>query len=217
MNTKKINKIIFALIALMIFSCAPKLEEVDVLYDKAIKQTFKGSLNSAENYLLQIDENYPYTEYSEKATVLLAYVTYKNKKYSELLPIVDIFIKMNPTNNNIPYLLFIKALSFYDQIKSYKKDKEILYQFMTAFTIMKSQFPNSIYTENLKQKSLFVESVLVAGNLDVAVQYQKNGYCISAINRYLEVMPFAKRSNLELAKHNAEICLKQLKITGYTL
>jgi outer membrane protein assembly factor BamD len=208
--------IIFIAVVLLA-SCKPKLEEPDVLYAKAIKSTYKGNFNDASSYLNKIDENYPYTEYSKNAVILLAYVTYKKGDYSELLPIIEVFIKTNPRDANVPYMLYLKGLSYYDQIINYKKDKQILYEFLTVVNIMKDSYPSSIYTSDLVDRSNYVKQSLSSGELDVAIQYQKKDDCIAAITRYLEVLPFLEGQNLALAKNNASLCLQNLGIKDYNL
>ena len=216
MNTK-LYKILLIVLALIVSNCSKKLEEPDVLYKKALHQTYKGNFESATKYLNDIDENYPYTEYSNNTTVLLAYSNYKQKKYSEVVGIIDFFIKTNPKSQFVPYLFYIKALSFYDQIENYKKDKQILYDFLEIEKIMTENFKNSIYTKDLKAKADFVVAIVIAGELDVAIQYQRKNQCIASINRYLEALPIADEKNLELIKHNAKICLEKLGITNYNL
>jgi outer membrane protein assembly factor BamD len=208
-------KLLTLIVTAILFACSKKIEEPDVLYSKALKATYKNNFETASRYLSQIDENYPYTEYARNAIVLLAYVTYKREEYSELLPIIDIFIKTNPRDENVPYLLYIKAMSFYNQIKNYKKDKQILYEFITVNAQLSANFGSTVYASEIKNKAEFVRNMITLGELDVALQYQKNGDCTASVARYLEVIPFLTGKNKKIAEENAKLCLQALGIKNY--
>ena len=122
----KINTLLILAISFFAFSCSKKTEAPEVLYEKGIKAVYKGNYNTASALFETIDEEYPYTEYAKNASILLAYVNYRNEEYSRLIPIVDIFIKVNPKDTAVPYLLYLKAMSFYTQIKTLKYQHKIL-------------------------------------------------------------------------------------------
>lgn len=214
----KILKFKTLLIVLFLFvtSCTSKIEEPQVLYDKALDALYGRHFETAIRLLDNLDENYPYTKYSDNAITLLTYAHYKVKKYSEVIGIVDFFIQINPKHPNIPYLLYLKALSFYDQVKYYKKDKQILYEFIAIQSIMNSQMPNSIYTADINKKTTFIKKTILAGELDVAIQYQSNYNCIAAVNRYLSALKISNEETDYIIKYNANSCLEYLGITSYT-
>ena len=185
-NTMKI-KLIF-IFAFALFSCSKKTEAPEVLYNKSVTAIYKGNYNTANTLLQQIDEEYPYTEYAKNASILLAYVNYRNEEYSLLIPVIDIFVKTNPKDSAVPYLLYLKAMSFYTQIDSFKRDKEILLEFKSITEIMVKNFPNLNYTSNLQEKYSYITNTLALGELDVAIQYQKGGNCVAAIPRYIGIL-----------------------------
>ena len=209
------TKLLLILLASILFACSKKIEEPDVLYAKALKATYKSNFETASRHLSQIDEHYPYTEYARNAIILLAYVTYKREEYSELLPIVDIFIKTNPRDESVPYLLYLKGMSFYNQIKNHKKDKQILYEFIGVNSQLLANFPNTEYAMQINKKSEFVKNLIANGELDVAIQYQKNGDCTASVARYLEIMPFLEGKNKKLARENTKLCLEALGIKNH--
>jgi outer membrane protein assembly factor BamD len=210
------TKLLTILLASILFACNnKKIEKPEVLYQKALKATYKGNFETASRYLSQIDENYPYTEYATNSLILLSYVNYKKGEYSELIPIVDIFIKTNPRDDNVPYLLYLKGMSFYNQIKNHKKDKQILYEFIAINSQLSANFPNTEYARQINQKSYFVKNLIANGELDVAIQYQKKGDCTASVARYLEIMPFLEGKNKELAKANIKLCLDALGIKNH--
>ncbi len=211
------TKILLLLLTFLVINCTKKLEEPDVLYQKALKQAYKGNFETASKYLNDIDENYPYTEYAKNATILLAYVMYKREEYSELLSVIDIFIKTTPKDEAVPYLLYIKGMSFYNQIKNYKKDKQILYEFLEVNAILSSSFKETIYAKIIAKKSEIAMKLIEAGELDVAIQYQKHGNCISSVERYLAILPALEWKNREIAINNLKLCFDVLGIKDYKL
>lgn len=213
----KIQKILSLTLLVALFSCSKKIEDPEVLYQKSLNALYNKSFQTATKLLSDLDENYPYTAYSDDTIVLLAYSDYKTKKYSEVLGIVDFFIQINPRHENTPYLLYLKALSFYDQIEYYKKDKQILYEFMALLSIMENNFQNSIYTQDLIEKSKYVKEVILAGEVDVALQYQYRQNCIAAVNRYIEALKISNQESSNIMiKHNANLCLNVLGIESYS-
>ncbi len=213
----KAKILLLILTGIFVVSCSKKLEEPDFLYEKAIKATYEGNFDTATKYLNSIDENYPYTKYAKNAEILLAYVSYKKKDYSNLVGLVDFFIKVNPRDDAVPYLLYIKALTFYDQISGYKKDKQILYDFLAVQDIMAKNYPDAIYTQDLNKKLAFVQKTLYVGNIDIALQYQKQNRCIASVNRYLEVLQMLPEEDQLTIKENIKNCLTSLGITDYKL
>ena len=128
-----------------------------------------------------------------------------------LLPIVDIYVKTNPRSPDVPYMLYIKALSYYSQIKSYKKDREILLEFKNITDFLSEQYPYSIYTKDLREKYQFVMDTLFLSEFYTGLQYQRKKSCGAAISRYLSI------NNIETpysedVKQNLEFCLKYLNI-----
>jgi len=221
-NIKKVNfmktKIVLLILTgIFIASCSKKLEQPDILYEKAINATYEGNFDTATTYLNSIDENYPYTKYAKNAEILLAYVSYKKKDYSNVVGLVDFFIKVNPRDEAVPYLLYIKALTFYDQISGYQKDKQILYEFLAIQDVMSKNYPEILYTKDLNRRLEFVQNTLSVGNIDIAIQYQKQDRCIASVSRYLEVLPSLTGENQEAVKQNIKNCLTELGITDYKL
>jgi outer membrane protein assembly factor BamD len=210
----KINKLaIFIIFLTLTAGCSKKgtdLEEAQKLYDKSIEQLYKSNFDTAYTLLTRIDEEFPYTEYAQSASELLVYVSYVRKEYSEVLPIIDIYVKTNPGDKRIPYLLYIKALSFYKQIKSYKKDKEILMEFREIVKTMQEKFPESVYTKDLNLKYDYIINTLNLGELDIAIQYHKAGNCTSAIPRYLNLLEWNDPNYAPTIRFNLYSCFTML-------
>lgn len=205
----KIKNLILCL--LFITACSTKMEEVHVMYEKSIQALQEQKYNTAAKLLEKMDEEYPYTTYANNVNVLLAYTYYKQKQYSSVIPVVDIYVKTNPRSSDIPYMLYLKALTYYNQISSYKKDREILLEFKKIVDTLSYNFPNSVYTQDLKNKSVFVMNILYLSELHIGLQYQQNKNCPAAISRYLSLLKL-ENEYVGIVRQNYDFCLNYLKI-----
>lgn len=199
------------LFLLLIIACSTKTEEPDVMYKKSIDALQDQKYETATKLLEKMDEEYPYTSYANNVSVLLTYTYFRKKEYSMLIPIVDIYVKTNPRSPDVPYMLYIKALSYYSQIKSYKKDREILLEFKNITDFLSDQYPHSIYTKDLQEKYPFVMDILFLSEFHAGLQYQRKKSCGAAISRYLNIQNI-ETSYSDDVKQNLEFCFNYLNI-----
>lgn len=218
----KIKFIIYIIFCTTLFACAKKNEneEVKELYEKGLKAVYQSKYETAKNYFNKIDSDFPYTEYANNTAILLAYIYYRQKDYSMILPIVDVYIKTNPRDKNMPYLLYLKSLTFYDQIKSYKKDKEILLELKDVIQQLKQFYPESEYSTDIENKYKYTINTLFLGELYVAIQYHKQNNCVAALPRYINLLTIGNhqlqeaenKKYQEIIHHNISNCFYLLKI-----
>lgn len=204
-------KIKHLLCLLFVLSCASETEEPSVMYKKSVEALLDQKYETASKLLEKMDEEYPYTSYANNVTILLTYTYYKRKEYSMLIPVVDIYVKTNPRSPDVPYMLYLKALSYYSQIKSYKKDKEILLEFKNITNFLQAQYPNSAYTIDLEGRYQFVMDMLFLGEFYVGLQYQRQTNCTAAISRYLNIADI-QNSYSDLVSKNLDYCFDYLNI-----
>lgn len=209
----KVNFSAFVL-TILLFSCKVKdhneLEEAQKLYMEGVEYVYKSKYESAKYAFNKIDSDFPYTEYAPNSSIFLAYINYRQKNYSSISPIVDIYVKTAPGDPNIPYLFYLKGIAFYDQIKNFRKDKEVLRLFMEVINLMKASFPESPYTEAIVKREEYINKMLFLGELDIALQYHKAGNCIAAAGRYLQLQGKEIAGYEEIINENLASCLYTL-------
>lgn len=185
-----------------------KAEELFVEAKKYIKS---AKYELATTNLNQIEENYPYSKRVKDANVLTVYLAFIQGKYAEIGPIVEFYATVYPFDNNLAYLNYIKALSNYRQIKSYKRNYDHLLRTKQSMDFVIVNYPDSKYAADLKSKLEDLKKYIQMYDLDVAVFYQNKLDCIAAIKRYSMVIKGSNDAKvIDFAVKNKQICLEYL-------
>ena len=99
--------------------------------------------------------------------------------YNEALENISRFLKNYPSDTNLIYMQYLKALIYYEQIIDEKKDLEPLIKADRQIDIFVKEYPNTDYAQDLIFKKALIKNQMAAKELFVAKFYistQKNGY-----------------------------------------
>jgi outer membrane protein assembly factor BamD len=138
----------------------------------------------------KIDDDFPFSKWSSKAQVMSAYSYYKEKEYIEVARIVDDFILLSPKDQNMAYMLYLKGMSYYDQIPNLMRSQELTREASAIFRELIARFPNSAYVSDVKEKLIFIDNHL-AGALMASGRYNiKEKNYVGAIDNFREVVTY---------------------------
>ena len=127
LNFKKILLIFLAFIFL-IPSCAIKerLEQKPVvtynekppelLWEDATRYLKRQNYTEAAVAFEEIDKQHPYSKLAKQSKMMAAYAYYLNKDYENSIFAIQRFISLHPADKNMPYVLYLQGLCYYDQI-----------------------------------------------------------------------------------------------------
>ena len=159
----------------------------------------KGSYKRAIEDFEEIERLYPFSDYAIRSTRMIAYAYYQNADYDDALNVIDKFISLNPGNEHIAYMYYLRALSTYNQIGDIKRDSSSAQLALKTLDDVLVRFPKSDYAKDVKQKKLLVLDHLAGKEMEVGRFYLKHDNFISAINRFQKVV-----RNYQNTKHLQE-------------
>lgn len=182
--------LIVLLITFAIFSCAKKKEEVptgESSYIKAKKLLDEKNYAEAAKEFEKIDDDFPFSKWAAKSQNMAVYAFYKNKDYTDVVRAVDDFIRINPSNETIPYMYYMKALSYYDQIPDIERAQDNTRLSSATFRELIARFPNTDHAIDARDKLEFIDEHIAGAKMAVGrYQVTQENY-VGALKNFHEV------------------------------
>lgn len=200
-------KAILTIIILAISGCSsnsdkPKVPNLSaqILFSDAREKLDKGLYVQAIEILTAIDSRFPFGPVSHQVQLDLVFAYYKSGDVAQGLALAERFLKLNPNHPNVDYVYYIRALINLSQ------DKNLFQEFagidrrdrdpkpsLNAFNDFKTiitNYPDSIYASDARQRMVGIKSRLAAYELKVAKYYIKREAWASAANRARYVVEY---------------------------
>jgi len=192
MLNNKFNFAFLLFFLLPIFGCSnndgkikkpEKVDPINILYRKAFNAYSSGDWTNSIKLFEKVEKNYSFTEWAPKATLMMIYIYYESNDSYKTLSYIEKFKKTYPGNNNIVYVEFIKALTFYELINVVSKDQQYTVAALKQFKKIIKDYPNSNYASESRLKIDLINEQLAGKELYVARYYINKSKWIPAINR----------------------------------
>lgn len=178
------------LLILAIFSCAKKEETPtgENTYIKAKKLLDDKNYSEAAKEFEKIDDDFPFSKWAVQAQNMSAYAYYKNKDYADVIRVVDDFVRINPSNPTLPYMYYMKALSYYEQIPDIARAQDNTRLASTTFRELIARFPSTDYAFDARDRLAFVDEHIAGAKMAVGrYQIEQENY-VGALKNFHEVM-----------------------------
>ena len=110
----------------LLAACASTPEQKEVigrpseLYNKGMDALYAKKYETAVNLFEELDRQHPYSKYSRKGQVMSMFAQFENEDYDEVVFAADRFIQTNIGYEDLDYVYYLKALSFYYRISDVK-------------------------------------------------------------------------------------------------
>ena len=125
---------------------------VEELYNAALDQMEQRQYATATETFDEVERQHPYSVWATKAQMMAAYAYYLANRYADAILALDRFIQLHPANRDVAYAMYLKGLSYYEQISDVSRDQKITELALTSFKELISRFPNSKYARDAKVK-----------------------------------------------------------------
>ncbi len=184
------KKIFVAMMAvMMVCACASKKEDTsllsaETLYTKGYRRLNKADYEKAAEYFEKVEIEHPYSKWAVKSKLMSAYAYYKNNKYDDALMALDRFIKYHPSNKDIAYAYYLKAICYYDQISDASKDQGNTRQAYDALNEVVLLFGDTEYASDAKGKLKLALDHEAGHEMTIGRYYLKSKNYLSALNRF---------------------------------
>lgn len=181
-----------AVVALLAGACDKDKEEyverpVEELYNGALARLQRGDYEAAAKSFDEVERQHPYSVWATKAQLMAAYANYERSKYDDAIVGLDRFIQLHPSNKDIPYAYYLKALCYYEQITDVARDQKITDLARKTLRELITRYPQSKYTRDAKLKFDLTEDHLAGKEMDIGRQYLRTKHYLAAINRFKAV------------------------------
>ncbi len=167
--------------------------EVEPLYALGKEAMDDENYDKAERVFTRLVARFPYGELSEKAQIDLAFAQYKLSKPEESVSTLTRFIKTYPTNPQIDYAYYLKALVNFDRENRWlakiarldvsARDLGAATQSYNDFNEVIRRFPTSQYAEEARQRMIYLRNRLALHDLNVGLYYYQREAYVSAAGR----------------------------------
>ena len=201
----------------LLIACAgsgePPLPSAQRLYQQGNDAIAQGKFFTASEAFNAISDNYPYSEFAPNALLFVAYSEYQRGNYLETISKVNQYRQTYPASPNIAYGLYLKALSYYEQISNIERDQGHTEDAKENFQQLINAYPNSNYSRDAKLKLVLINDSLAGKNLAIGRSYQQRDLCVSAIPRFQYVVEnYAETAHVAEALHRLVECSLSLGI-----
>ena len=157
------------------------------LYQKAPEKSFlfrnQYYLKALKSFQ-EIKEKYPYSQSAILAELRVADCHFKMKGYEEAIASYQDFLKLHPTNENIPYVIFQLGLCYFDQILTIDRDQTMTYRAIKEFEYLITYYPKSKYVQESWDKINICRERLAQHEFYVGEFYFKNENYSAALKRF---------------------------------
>src|SRR5471030_2379271 len=192
-----------ATLSLMLVGCSSSNDAVpdnppSQLYSTAQKQLQDGDYKGAIKELEALDNRYPFGPYAQQVQLDLIYAYYKSADLTLAQASIDRFLRLNPTDPNVDYVLYMRGLTdmalddsalqgFFGVDRS-DRDPEHARAAFRDFTQLVRGYPNSQYATDAAKRLVFLKDRLAKYELSVVQFYTKRGAYVAVVNRVEQML-----------------------------
>ena len=179
-------------------------EKIDpfVLYNEGFQLFTTNDYFNANKKFSKAELNFENVNYAAKSAAMSIFSLYGINFYNEALENIDRFLKTYPSDKNVIYVEYLKAIIFFEQISDEKKDIKPLVEADNQIEYFVTKYPGSDYAIDLKFKKDLIQNQLAAKELYNAKFYISIQKWIPAINRLKVIVDeFDKTIFIEEALH----------------
>ena len=153
------------------------------MFGSALNYYNKGQYRNALKLFKKVETRYSFSDLAPRATLMITYIYYQNSDYFNTLKFARKFQTLYPKNENIAYIDFLIAMTFYEQVQIVARDQTYTKAALKEFKNIIGKYPNSKYAKESKLKIDLIDEQLAGKHMYLARFYMKKSKWISAIRR----------------------------------
>lgn len=173
----------------------PEAKTVEELYNNGVDALNQKRYATAVTQFDAVEQNYPYSSWVVNAQLMHGYAEYLQNHYTEATGALDRYIQLHPTNANVSYAYYLRALCFYEQIADIQRDQRGTQQAMAALQEVVNRFPESAYARDSRLKIDLCRDHLAGKEMEVGRFYQGQRLYTAAIGRFQRVVDDYQTTN----------------------
>lgn len=188
-------------------------ESAEKLYLQAQSKFDEFNYKGAVDDFLEIEQQYPYSQWAPRAQIMAGYSHYKAQKYDDAISVYDRYVRLYPGSETAPYAYYMIALCYYEQITDVGRDQKITEMALQALREVVRRFPNTSYARDAKLKLDLAIDHLAGKEMAIGRYYQDREEYLAAINRYRAVIDtYQTTTHVPEALHRLVECYLRLGV-----
>ena len=198
---KRFKPFLLLVLLLTLSACAFFSEKKDAtaewtasrFYAEAKQALDDGDYQTAIGYYEKLQARYPFGRYAQQSQLELIYAYYKDEQPDAAIAAADRFIRTNPRHPFVDYAYYMKGrvnfsrgATILDRVlpsDPTKTDTESVMQSYNDFAELVQKFPNSKYTQDSRQRMIYLHNNLANYEINVADYYMRRKAYVAAANR----------------------------------
>ena len=180
--------IFFLLVGCASEEVAYKEEPVEKLYNIALANLEAKEYDKAAKAFTEVDRQHPYSIWATKAQLMSGFSLYQNNNYDEAIISIERFISIHPSNKDVAYAYYLKALCYYEQISDIGRDQQMTELALKSLRQIIVRFPKSKYSRDAAVKIDLTRDHLAGKEMEIGRYYGAQGMHLGAVNRYKKVI-----------------------------
>ena len=158
------------------------------LYKRGVTELEKRDFETSTKTFTRLEKAYPYSQYQRKGLIMAVYSQYQQKKYDDAIGSAKRYLGLYPNSADSPYITYLQAMSYYDQIPDVNHDLERAEKAVDVFTTILNKYPGSEYAADARYKLAIAKDQLAGQEMTVGRYYLNRGEYTAAINRFRNVL-----------------------------
>ena len=182
------------ILLILISSCTTNNIEVQEerqmsgIYNMAYDLLESGLYPEAANEFLEVERQYPYSSWSERAIIMAAYSYFKDHKFNSTITQCNRYISLFPSGEYIAYSHYLIGQSYYLQIPNLGRDQNFSWKALKQFNLIMERYPESDYADDARFKRDLTLDHIAGDEMEVGRYYLKKNLFPAAINRFKKVI-----------------------------
>jgi outer membrane protein assembly factor BamD len=131
---------------------------------------------------------FPQSAWAPNAALMAAYSYYIQDYYGDAIAELIRFKKVYPYHENLDYVNYLLAISYYEQIVDEKKDLQSLIKSKKYFELILNRYSDTEYAKDAEFKIDYINDILAAKEMYIGRFYFQKKKWIPAINRFRTVI-----------------------------
>jgi outer membrane protein assembly factor BamD len=160
----------------------------ETLYASALSDMDAERYMTAITTLGKLERQHPYSQYNEKAKLMTVFANYQLAHWPDAITASDQYIALFPSSDQMPYVLYLKGNSYFNQLTDITRDQQTSQNAIDAFTTVVQTYPKSQYAKDAADKLQICFDQLAGKEMSVGRYYEGNGQYAAAIGRFRTVV-----------------------------
>jgi outer membrane protein assembly factor BamD len=162
-------------------------------YKAAKEELDNGNWDASIKLYERLEAKFPFGRYAQQAQLEVAYAYYKQGEAAQAISAIDKFVKLHPNHPNVDYALYLKGLTNFKEDLGpltrlakqdlADRDPKAARESFETFKDLVQRFPESRYTNDARERMIYLVEALARHEIHVARYYMGRGAFLAAANR----------------------------------